>query len=59
VADGCKRNSEPVLAACGGCGTLFLAGVILVCNDCVTRPASDPEHTPDKQIDLKSGERAR
>jgi len=59
VTDGCKRTSEAVLAACDDCGTLFLAGVLLVCNDCVTGSAGDPEHPPGTPADLKSRESAR
>jgi len=43
VADGCKRTAQPVLAACDDCGTLFLAGVVSICRDCVFGSAVEPE----------------
>jgi hypothetical protein len=44
-----------VLAACDDCGTLFLAGVVSICRDCVSGNAIKPE----RMHGGKSGERVR
>jgi hypothetical protein len=41
AAEGCIRTGQPVLAACEGCGTLFLAGVFVDCSDCRLQTKAD------------------
>ena len=41
AAEGCVRTGQPVLAACEGCGTLFLAGVFVDCTECRVQPKAD------------------
>lgn len=59
AAEGCVRTGQPVLAACEGCGTLFLAGVFVDCTDCRVQPKADRITQRNAATTRSSGTRTR